>query len=98
MVPKGPQHTPGLVGLQAADEVPVERPEILELRLLGHRLLQPALTEAALTGSHGAADRLCGLSLAHGQQPRGGGKLAPEGLKARGQRIGDRPAGHQRKV
>jgi hypothetical protein len=84
--------------LEAADEMPVERPEILQLRLFGHRLLQAALREAALPGGGGRADCLGGLSLAHGQQPGGGGKPAAQGLQARGQGIGGLPCAHQRKV
>jgi hypothetical protein len=71
------QHAPGLVGLQATDEVPVERLEIGELLLLGTGLLQPALTETAHPRRHGPPQGGGGLALAHRQQTAAGGQIAP---------------------
>ena len=86
------QHPARLVGLQAADEMPVERPEIGQGLLLGDRLLQPTFGEAALAEGHGAADGLSRLPLAHRQDPGRGGQPPAQfqqgSLKA--QRQGER--------
>jgi hypothetical protein len=63
------QHRAHLVGLQATDEVPVERSEISQFGLFGGGLLQTALRETALAGGHSSPDLMRRLSLAHRKQP-----------------------------
>ena len=77
-------HAPGLVGLQPADEMPVEGLQISQLVLLGGGLLQPALSEAALTRRHCGTDRRSGMPLAHRQQPAARRQLLPQALQPRG--------------
>ena len=83
------KHPAHLVGLKPADEMPVERPQVGQGLLLGDRLLQPAFGEAALAESHGAADGLDRLPLAHRQDPGRGRQPPPQlrqsGLEARRQ-------------
>ena len=67
-------HRAGLVGLKAADEMPVEGFKIGKLRLLGRCLLEPALAETALARSHRLPDPGDRLALTHRQQPAPGGQ------------------------
>ena len=78
-------HTPGLIGLQPADEMPVEGRQIGQLGLLEHRLLQATFTKAALAGGHRFADPIRGLALAHRQQAAAWRQLGLEGGQSPGQ-------------
>jgi hypothetical protein len=83
-----PHHPPHLIGLQAADEMPIERRQIDQLCLLGDGLLQATLAKAALAGSHRSPDGSCGLALAHRQQTATGRQLPPQLGEPCSQEIG----------
>ena len=74
------QHGAHLVGLQPADEVPIQRRKISQGLLLGDGLLQPTLGKTALTQARQGANGLRRMPLAHRQQACGGRELGLQDL------------------
>ena len=67
------QHGAGLVGLEPADEVPVEERQISQLLLLAHRLLEAAFSEAQLPQGCRLAHQISRMALRNRQQLGWGG-------------------------
>ena len=75
------QDRPHLVGLQTADEVPIQVNAIGQFLLLRRGLLQATFTKAALPGLRQRANAAGGVTLAHRKQAGVGGQLCRQGCK-----------------
>ena len=93
---------PGLVGLDAPDEVPLDG-QVLKLRLLLHGLLDITLAEGPLAGGEGGAHGRRRLELAHRDQPHGrlraacGTRGGAHALADQRQPCGDACVSHRRR-